>query len=110
LGNHPQAEEANEVIAALKVEHANQVQELASKQHVSEEEISLLRKEVSRLNSELAALIEAEDFLSHRNIDLEAVVSRLSINLDESSAQLDEGDRVAMAANSKVRTENIRLW
>ncbi len=51
LGNHPQAEEANEVIAALKVEHANQVQEIASKQHVSEEEISLLRKEVSRLNS-----------------------------------------------------------
>ncbi len=51
LGNHPQAEEANEVIAALKVEHANQVQELASKQHVSEEEISLLRKEVSRWNS-----------------------------------------------------------
>jgi hypothetical protein len=77
---------------------------------VSEEEISVLRKEVSRLNRESAALIEAEDSLSHRNRDLEAAVSRLSINLDESSAQLDEADRVAMGSNSKVRTENIRLW
>lgn len=35
MGNHPHAKEANEIIVALKVEHANQVQELTNKQHVS---------------------------------------------------------------------------
>jgi chromosome segregation ATPase len=107
LDNHPQAAETQEAIAGLKIKHANEVQELATKQQGSEEEISRLREDASRLNEQLAALTEEKDFLSHKNRDLEAAVSRLSVELGDSSAHVKEADRMAAAANSKVRNDNI---
>ncbi len=107
MDNHPQAAETQEAIAGLKIKHANEVQELATKQQGSEEEISRLREDASRLNEQLAALTEERDFLSHKSRDLEAAVSRLSVELDDSSAHVKEADRMATAANSKVRNENI---
>ncbi len=62
LNDFPQAEEAWKEIDTLKLEHANEVQEIENKVHVSEEEIDAnLKEEVSKLRKDSALLMEKKD-------------------------------------------------
>jgi chromosome segregation ATPase len=109
LASKSEAEEAQEVIAALKTEHTNQMKELANRRQVLEEEISALKEETSSLSKKFTALIEEKDSLSDGNRGLEAAVSRLSMKLEESAANVQEAGKMTTAANLKVRTDNTSL-
>ncbi len=85
------------------------MKELANKRQVLEEEISALKEETLSLSKKFTALIEEKDSLSDGNRDLEAAVSRLSMKLEESAADVQEACKMTTAANLKVRTDNTSL-
>jgi hypothetical protein len=97
------AKEAQEEIAALKIEHMNQMKENFDKTHVVEEENTLLGEEVLKLNQERATLIEEKDLISLEKSELDSVVSKLNLQLAEISVCIKEAEMLALAERSNVR-------
>ncbi len=102
MGDCPQAEEAWKEIAVLKLEHMNQVQELTSRGHLSEEEINSLKEEVSKLSKEKASLMEEKNALYIENKDLKVTVSELSSKLGTLSAHVEEAESNATVTKSRL--------
>ncbi len=100
--DHLQAEELQDELSSLKTDHANNVQELSNKIHVAEEANSRLEEEAKRLSNDIAALIQAKNSLDLEKQDLEAAVSKLTAELAASSVQVEDVNRLALAAKSEV--------
>jgi chromosome segregation ATPase len=100
--DHLQAEELQDELSSLKTDHANNVQELSNKIHVAEEANSRLEEEAKRLSNDIAALIQAKNSLDLEKQDLEASVSKLTAELAASSVQVEDVNRLALAAKSEV--------
>jgi predicted nuclease with TOPRIM domain len=100
--DHLQAEELQDELSSLKTDHTNNVQELSNKIHVVEEANSRLEEEAKRLSNDIAALIQAKNSLDLEKQDLEAAASKLTAELAASSVQVEDVNRLALAAKSEV--------
>ncbi|CAK9873795.1 unnamed protein product [Sphagnum jensenii] len=66
---------------ALKKDHSNEVQELATRISVSEEAQCTLKQEANRLSNDIGALIQAKNSVDLEKRDLEAGASKLTADL-----------------------------
>ncbi len=81
----------------------NQMKEIFDKTHVVEEENTLLREEVLKLNQERAALIEEKVLIPLEKSELDSVVSKLNLKLAEIPVCIKEAEMLALAERSNVR-------
>ncbi len=84
-----QANEAQELNATLKREHASKLTELTNRTNRLEEENFLVKEEASGLSQEIAALVKERNSLALEKKDLES--------------QIEDAQKVALAAKSRVR-------
>jgi predicted nuclease with TOPRIM domain len=104
-----QTEEAQEQITTLQKEHSNQISELAGKAHDSQEEISLLREEPSKLSQARAALMEEKK-------KLEASRSKMISELAASPCTIANAEKMALAAKSMASMHliwsysKLKIW
>jgi regulator of replication initiation timing len=79
------------------------MKEIFDKTHVVEEENTLLREEVLKLNQERAALIEEKVLIPLEKSELDSVVSKLNLKLAEIPVCIKEAEMLALAERSNVR-------
>ncbi len=93
----------------LQKEHSNQISKLAGKAYDSQEEISLLREEPSKLSQERAALMEEKK-------ELEASRSKMIWELAASPYTIANAEKMVLAAKSMASTHliwsysKLKIW